>query len=47
MFFMLACQPISTAAFADPEHTAMLRQLEADIAGVTIDGKDVGKTAYL
>ena len=29
------------AAFADPVHTAMLRQLESDIAGVTIDGKDV------
>ena len=29
------------AAFADPAHTAMLRQLEADIAGVTVDGKDV------
>ena len=29
------------AAFADPALTAMLRQLESDIAGVTIDGKDV------
>ena len=29
------------AAFADPVYTAMLRQLESDIAGVTIDGKDV------
>jgi hypothetical protein len=29
------------AVFADPAHTALLRQLEADIAAVTIDGKDV------
>jgi hypothetical protein len=29
------------ASFADPVHTSMLRQLEADIAGVTVDGKDV------
>jgi hypothetical protein len=29
------------AEFANPEHTAMLRQLEADIAAVTIEGKDV------
>ena len=29
------------SGFADPAHTAMLRQLEADIAAVTIDGKDV------
>ena len=29
------------AVFADPAHTDMLRQLEADIAAVTIDGKDV------
>lgn len=29
------------AAFENPEHTAMLRQLEADIAAVTLDGKDV------
>ena len=28
-------------AFAEPKHTAMLRQLEADIAGVRLDGKDV------
>ena len=28
-------------AFADPGHTAMLRQLEADIAAVRLDGKDV------
>jgi len=27
--------------FADPADTALLRQLEADIAGVTLDGKDV------
>ena len=29
------------AAFADPDHTAMLRQLEADILAVQLDGKDV------
>ena len=29
------------AVFADPEHTETLRRLEADIAAVTIDGKDV------
>ena len=29
------------AVFADPAHTEMLRRLEADIAAVTIDGKDV------
>jgi hypothetical protein len=29
------------AVFADPAHTDMLRQLEADIAAVTIGGKDV------
>ena len=29
------------AAFADPAHTALLRQLEADIAAVTLDGHDV------
>ena len=29
------------AVFADPAHTDMLRQLEADIAAVKIDGKDV------
>ena len=29
------------AAFENPEHTAMLRELEADIAAVTLDGKDV------
>ncbi|MEO1494959.1 MAG: hypothetical protein AAFV19_22675, partial [Pseudomonadota bacterium] len=29
------------AAFADPAHTEMLRELEADIAAVTLDGKDV------
>lgn len=29
------------AAFDDPVHTAMLRRLEADIAGVSVDGKDV------
>lgn len=29
------------AAFADPGHTAMLRRIEADIAAVTLDGKDV------
>ena len=29
------------AAFADPKHTAMLRQMESDIAAVTLDGKDV------
>ena len=29
------------ADFARPEHSAMLRQLEADIAAVTVDGKDV------
>ncbi len=29
------------AAFADPAHTAMLRRIEADIAAVTLDGKDV------
>lgn len=29
------------AAFADPAHTQMLRDLEADIAAVTIEGKDV------
>jgi len=28
-------------AFADPGHTAMLRQLEADIAAARLDGKDV------
>jgi hypothetical protein len=28
-------------AFADPAHTAMLRQVEADIAAVRLDGKDV------
>ena len=29
------------ATFADPIQNVMLRQLEADISGVTIDGKDV------
>lgn len=29
------------AAFEDPAHTEMLRRLEADIAAVTLDGKDV------
>ena len=29
------------AVFADPAHNAMLRQLESDIAAVTVDGKDV------
>ena len=29
------------AVFADPAHTELLRRLEADIAAVTIDGKDV------
>lgn len=29
------------AGFEDPAHTAMLRKLEADIAAVTLDGKDV------
>ncbi|NNK79444.1 MAG: hypothetical protein HKP40_12130 [Litoreibacter sp.] len=29
------------AAFADPAHTEILRQLEADIAAVKLDGKDV------
>jgi hypothetical protein len=29
------------AVFADPVHNAMLRQLESDIAAVTVDGKDV------
>ncbi len=29
------------AAFAAPEHTAILEKLEADIAAVTLDGKDV------
>jgi hypothetical protein len=29
------------AAFENPEHTAMLRQMEADIDAVTLDGKDV------
>jgi hypothetical protein len=29
------------AVFADPAHSAMLRQLESDIAAVTVDGKDV------
>jgi hypothetical protein len=29
------------APFADPAHTEMLRQLEADIAAVRLDGKDV------
>ena len=29
------------AGFSDPDHTAMLRALETDIAGVTLDGKDV------
>jgi len=29
------------AAFENPEHTAMLRELEEDIAAVTLDGKDV------
>ena len=29
------------AAFDDPAHTAILRTLEADIAAVTLDGKDV------
>jgi len=29
------------AAFEDPTHTAMLKELEADIAAVTLDGKDV------
>lgn len=30
-----------SAEFADQEHTALLRQLEQDIAGVSLDGKDV------
>ncbi len=29
------------ASFADNAHTSILRQLEADIAGITLDGKDV------
>ena len=29
------------AAFDDPQHNAMLKQLEADIAAVRLDGKDV------
>ena len=29
------------SGFSDAEHTAMLKQLETDIANVTIDGKDV------
>ncbi len=29
------------AAFADPKHNEMLRQLETDIAAVTLDGQDV------
>jgi hypothetical protein len=29
------------APFADEAHTALLRELEDDIAGVTLDGKDV------
>ena len=29
------------SAFDDPAHTQMLRELEADISGVTLDGKDV------
>ncbi len=29
------------AAFADPAHTALLKRLEADIAAVRLDGKDV------
>ena len=29
------------AVFADPAHNATLRQLESDIAAVTVDGKDV------
>jgi len=29
------------AVFDSPEHNAMLRQLESDIAAVTLDGKDV------
>ncbi len=29
------------AGFADPEHTALLRKLEADIAAVRLDGHDV------
>jgi len=29
------------AAFGDPNHTDILRKLEADIAAVTLDGKDV------
>ncbi|MEM7176102.1 MAG: 2-dehydropantoate 2-reductase N-terminal domain-containing protein [Pseudomonadota bacterium] len=29
------------AAFGDPAHSALLKELEADIAAVTLDGKDV------
>ena len=29
------------AGFGDPAHTAMLREIEADIAAVTLDGRDV------
>ena len=29
------------AAFADPKHNAMLKQLESDISEVSVDGKDV------
>ena len=37
------CLPTNfkAAVFADPVHNAMLRQLESDIAAVTVDGKDV------
>ena len=39
---MSACQAnFKAAVFADPAHTEMLRRLEADIAAVTVDGKDV------
>lgn len=31
-----------TAAFADPVHNALLRQMEQDIIDVRLDGKDVG-----
>lgn len=31
-----------TAAFADPKHNALLRQMEQDIVDVRLDGKDVG-----
>ena len=39
---MSACRPTSRPRrFANPVHTDILRQLEADIDAVTLDGKDV------